>query len=80
MRAQGRLADPEEFGDIVVRENPDGSLVRLKDVARIELGALSYKQIGRFNGKPAEHHRHLPGSRARTRSTWPRGSTRRWRS
>jgi hydrophobic/amphiphilic exporter-1 (mainly G- bacteria), HAE1 family len=53
VRAQGRLADPEEFGNVVVRLNPDGSAVRMKDVARIELGALSYKQIGRFNGRPS---------------------------
>jgi HAE1 family hydrophobic/amphiphilic exporter-1 len=53
VRAQGRLATPEQFGDVVVRLNPDGSTVRMKDVARIELGALSYKQIGRFNGKPS---------------------------
>ena len=53
VRAQGRLADPEQFGNVVVRLNPDGSAVRMKDVARIELGALSYKQIGRFNGRPS---------------------------
>ncbi len=53
VRAQGRLSTPEQFGAIVVRENPDGSVVRLKDVARVELGALSYKQIGRFSGKPS---------------------------
>jgi HAE1 family hydrophobic/amphiphilic exporter-1 len=53
VRAQGRLADPDQFGDIVVRLNPDGSAVRMKDVARVELGALSYKQIGRFNGRPS---------------------------
>src|SRR5260370_7589588 len=53
VRAQGRLAKPEEFGDIVVRLNTDGSTVRLKDVARIELGALTYNQIARLNGKPA---------------------------
>jgi len=53
VRAQGRLTDPEEFGNVVVRLNPDGSTVRLRDVARLELGALSYTQIGRFNGKPA---------------------------
>ena len=53
VRAQGRLITPEEFGDIVVRANPDGSQVRLKDVARIELGALNYQQEGRYNGKPA---------------------------
>ncbi len=53
VRAQGRLLKAEEFGDVVLRLNPDGSTVRLGDVARIELGALTYTQIGRFNGKPA---------------------------
>ena len=53
LRAQGRLQTPEEFGQIVVRSNPDGSVVRLKDVARIELGALNYQQIARFKGQPA---------------------------
>jgi HAE1 family hydrophobic/amphiphilic exporter-1 len=53
VRAQGRLTKPEEFANIVVRINPDGSTVRVGDVARVELGALSYKQIGRFNGQPS---------------------------
>ena len=53
VRAQGRLQTAEEFGEIVVRSNPDGSVVRLKDVARIELGALNYQQIGRAQ-RPAE--------------------------
>ena len=53
VRAQGRLLKAEEFGKIVVRLNPDGSTVRLGDVARIELGALTYNQIGRYNGKPS---------------------------
>src|SRR3989454_3063289 len=53
VRAQGRLQTVEEFGQIVVRSNPSGSVVRLKDIARIELGGLSYKQVGRLNGKPA---------------------------
>src|SRR5258708_5625598 len=53
VRAQGRLVDPEEFGNVIVRENPDGSNVRLRDVARIELGALTYQQYGTFNGNPA---------------------------
>lgn len=52
VRAQGRLQNAEEFGQIVVRSNPDGSVVRMKDVARIELGALNYQQIGRVNGQP----------------------------
>jgi HAE1 family hydrophobic/amphiphilic exporter-1 len=53
VRAQGRLQTPEEFGQIVVRSNPDGSVVRLKDVARIELGALNYQQRSRMNGQPS---------------------------
>src|SRR5256712_4795233 len=53
VRAQGRLQTPEEFGRIVVRSNPDGSVVRLQDVARIELGALSYQQISRAKGQPS---------------------------
>src|SRR5579864_3285898 len=50
VRAQGRLQTPEEFGAIAVRSNPDGSMVRLSDVSRVELGALNYQQIGRVNG------------------------------
>jgi HAE1 family hydrophobic/amphiphilic exporter-1 len=53
VRAEGRLATPEEFANVVVRENPDGSLVRLGDVSRIELGAQTYKQIARYKGSPA---------------------------
>lgn len=52
VRTQGRLMTADQFGQIVVRANPDGSVVRLKDVARLELGALTYKQISRFNGQP----------------------------
>jgi len=53
IRALGTLVTAEQFGQIVVRANPDGSLVRLKDIARIELGALSYEQIARFKGQPS---------------------------
>src|SRR3954470_1036749 len=52
VRAQGRLQTEEEFGAITVRSNPDGSVIRLRDVARIQLGALNYQQIGRANGQP----------------------------
>ncbi|MCI0627855.1 MAG: multidrug efflux RND transporter permease subunit, partial [Acidobacteria bacterium] len=52
VRSQGRLQTAEEFGEIVVRANVDGSVVRLKDVARIELGALNYLQRSRTNGRP----------------------------
>ena len=66
VRAQGRLITKEEFEAIVVRANPDGSIVRLKDVARIELGAQTYNMIGRMNGKPAAIIAiyQLPGSNA----------------
>jgi hydrophobic/amphiphilic exporter-1 (mainly G- bacteria), HAE1 family len=53
VRAQGRLQTPEEFGEIVVRANPDGSFVRVKDIARIDLGAQTYNLNGRMNGQPA---------------------------
>lgn len=52
VRSQGRLQNEEQFGDIVLRANPDGSIVRVKDVARIELGAQTYNIEGRLNGKP----------------------------
>ena len=51
IRSQGRLENPEEFEQIVLRANPDGSLVRLKDVARIELGSQTYALQGRLNGQ-----------------------------
>src|SRR6266436_5252274 len=51
--AQSRLVSPEEFGKIVVRENPDGGIVRVRDVARIELGSQDYSIAGRYNGKPS---------------------------
>jgi hydrophobic/amphiphilic exporter-1 (mainly G- bacteria), HAE1 family len=66
VRAQGRLTTPEQFGDIIVRENPGGGAVRVRDVARIELGAQSYTLAGRLNGKPAAALAiyQLPGSNA----------------
>ena len=53
VRAKGRLLDAEQFGNVIVRANPDGSFVRLKDVARIELGADIYTQQSLINGKSA---------------------------
>src|SRR5712675_74878 len=53
VRSQGRLQTPEEFGQIVVLEKPDGSIVRLRDVARIELGGQSYAQRSRLGGEPS---------------------------
>ncbi len=51
--AQSRLQTIEQFGDILLRVNTDGSAVRLRDVARIELGSENYDIVSRFNGKPA---------------------------
>ncbi|EBY0806164.1 hydrophobe/amphiphile efflux-1 family RND transporter [Salmonella enterica subsp. enterica serovar Berlin] len=51
--AQTRLKDPQEFGKITLRVNTDGSVVHLKDVARIELGGENYNVVARINGKPA---------------------------
>jgi HAE1 family hydrophobic/amphiphilic exporter-1 len=66
VRTQGRLLSEEEFGRIVVRANPDGSIVRLKDVARIELGAQIYNVKSRIDSKPAGVMAiyQLPGSNA----------------
>jgi HAE1 family hydrophobic/amphiphilic exporter-1 len=66
IRAQGRLITGEQFGSIVLRANSDGSTVRLRDVARIELGAQSYNIKGRIDGKPAGLMGiyQLPGSNA----------------
>jgi HAE1 family hydrophobic/amphiphilic exporter-1 len=51
--AQGRLTSPEQFENVIVREAPDGGIVRVKDVARVELGAQDYSVVSRLNGKPA---------------------------
>src|SRR6266446_5478772 len=51
--AQGRLTSPEQFENVIVRETPDGGTVRVKDVARVELGAQDYSIVSRLNGKPA---------------------------
>jgi HAE1 family hydrophobic/amphiphilic exporter-1 len=66
VRARGRRTSPEEFGQIVVRETSDGGIVRVKDVARVELGSQDYANIGRFNGKPSAIIAvyQLPGSNA----------------
>src|SRR5216110_1983801 len=64
--AQGRLVSPDEFGQIVVRETPDGGIVRVRDVARIELGSQDYSVLGRLNGQPSAiiATYQLPGSNA----------------
>ena len=53
VRAQGRLTSPEEFERIVLRESPNGGTVRVRDVARVELGSQDYTIVGRLNGKPS---------------------------
>jgi multidrug efflux pump len=53
VRAQGRLQSVEDFEKVVIRANPDGSMIRVGDVARVELGAQLYNMKGRLNGKPA---------------------------
>src|SRR5262249_29939576 len=50
---KGRLSEPKEFEEILLRSNPDGSALRLKDVARVELASKDYEFIGRINGKEA---------------------------
>jgi hydrophobe/amphiphile efflux-1 (HAE1) family protein len=66
VRAQGRLVTPEEFEQIVVRAAPDGGIVRIKDVARVELGAQDYTIVSHLNGKPSAIVAvyQLPGSNA----------------
>ncbi len=66
VRAQGRYTTVEEFEDIIVRAEPDGSLLRLKDVARIELGAQSYTGVNTLNGKDSVVFAvyQMPGSNA----------------
>src|ERR1700745_1908104 len=64
--AKGRLPSAEEFGEIVIRANSDGSILRLKDVARLDLGSQTYNLVGRYSGKPAAVVAvyQLPGSNA----------------
>lgn len=66
VRTQGRLITPEEFGNIVLRANPDGSILHLRDVARVELGSQIYSLTARYNGAPAGMMGiyQLPGSNA----------------
>jgi hydrophobe/amphiphile efflux-1 (HAE1) family protein len=53
LQTKGRLVTPEEFGHIIVRANPDGSVLRVSDVARVELGAAAMDTLSRVNGNPA---------------------------
>jgi hydrophobic/amphiphilic exporter-1 (mainly G- bacteria), HAE1 family len=64
--AQGRLTSPEQFEDVIVREAPDGGIVRVKDVARVEMGTKDYSIVSRLNGRPSGIIAiyQLPGSNA----------------
>ena len=53
VRSQGRLETAEQFENIVLRGSPGGAILRVKDVARVELGAQNYNMMARLNGKPA---------------------------
>ena len=53
LKTEGRLADVEQFENIIIRSNSDGSNVKIKDIARVELGAESYSNLGLVNGKPS---------------------------
>lgn len=53
LKTKGRLADVKEFEDIIIRSNMDGSNIKMKDIARVELGAQSYSNLGLVNGKPS---------------------------
>jgi HAE1 family hydrophobic/amphiphilic exporter-1 len=66
VQAQGRMTSPEEFGEIIVRESAGGAAVRVKDVARVELGAQSYNMVSRLDGKESAiiAAYQLPGSNA----------------
>ena len=89
---QGRLADPRQFEEIIVRANPDGSTLRLKDVGRVELGSKDYDFIGRVNGRsatlvgiflqPGANALKVGGEVGRTMEslgkTFPKGMSSRW--
>ena len=70
---QGRLSTPEEFGNIIVKtaQGNGGRILRLKDIGRVELGAQTYAQTSKLNGKPNAGHRHLPAARGQRARTSP---------
>ena len=68
MQTQGRLTTPEQFGNIVLRANPDGSVLRIRDVARVELGAANMDTESRLERQPGGRDRHLSGARRQRRA------------
>ena len=76
----GRLEDPRQFENIIVKTDADGRVTRIRDVARVELGAQDYLRNAYLDDRTGHGTRHLPAARARTR--WPRRtrSSARWRS
>ena len=80
INAQGRLRRPTEFGDIVLKTGDDGEIVRLSDVARIELGASDYTLRCAARQQGRGRHRHLPGARRERAGDPQRGDRARWTS
>ena len=75
VRAPGKFSTPEEFGEILVRATADGRQIRVKDVARVELGGEFYKSFGRFNGKPARRAAGLSAAGREPDREAPKAST-----
>ena len=67
VQTQGRLTTPDQFGNIVLRANPDGSVLRISDVARVEMGAQNEDTETRINGQRRRSHRHLSRARRQCR-------------
>ena len=80
IQTQGRLTTPEEFGDIIVRANPDGSVLRVRDVARVELGAQILDTARPAQRQARGDDRHLSGARRQCRRRRAARSARRWTS
>ena len=78
VQTQGRLTTPEQFGDIVLRANPDGSVLHVRDVARVEMGAQNDDVVPRINGRPAVGIAHLSHARRQRGADGDARSTRRW--
>ena len=80
IKTQGRLTRPDEFDNIIVRANPDGSVVRVKDVARVDLGAKTPGALQPLQRRAGGGDRHLPVARRQRRRRRARTSARSWTS